>query len=99
MIKLHSLFIFKYEANLKHIKSNYYALGNKARVLLNMLRCNTVNQMLMSYPVIQGKFLTNPQDIANAFSDYYSSLYNLQQKPSTPQLTSPAILLSLLLLL
>lgn len=29
--------------------------------------------------------LTNPQDIANAFSDYYSDLYNINKDSSTPQ--------------
>lgn len=35
--------------------------------------------------------LRNPQAIADAFSDYYSDLYNLQQDPDTHQPTSEHI--------
>lgn len=36
----------------------------------------------LTHPLTKTR-LTNPQDIANAFSDYYSDLYNIRNDPST----------------
>lgn len=67
-------------------------MGNKASSLLarqvkaQRTKCKITS---LHHPTSK-RLLTNPQDIANAFSDYYSSLYKAND-PTTPQPTDPLI--------
>lgn len=49
------------------------------------------NKITSLYHPTSKYLLTNPQEIADAFSDYYSSFYNLHKDHFTPQPTEKAI--------
>lgn len=87
------MLLYKFETNLKISKANFYALGNKASSLLacQVKTQRTKCKIASVYHPTSKRLLTNPQDIANAFSDYYSSLYNLANDPTNPQPTDPLI--------
>lgn len=90
--KLRLLLLVKFENNLKLTKAKYYALGNKAGALLGLqvkaqrTRCKIAS---LHHPTTNQLF-TNPQDITNAFSDFFS-LYNLTSDKDTPQPSDPSI--------
>lgn len=89
-----SLLLFKFENNLKLTKAKYYvALGNEAGALLaRQVKAQRLKYKISSlhHPTTK-RLLTNPQDIANVFSDYYSSLYNLSTDTATLQPTDQCI--------
>lgn len=71
----------------------YFASDNKAgKVLAQRLRgCRyKANIPYIIHPVTKDKQF-RPKDIADAFSEYYSSLYNLRNYPNTRQPDSKSI--------
>lgn len=91
--KLCSCLLYKYENNIKLAKANYYALGNKAGALLARqveAQCSKCKRASLYHPISK-QLLTNPQDIANSCSNYYSSLYNLANDPNIPKPTDSII--------
>lgn len=71
------------------LRLNYYANKNKAgKLLANRLKARRTKTKIPSIIHLHTKnTLTNLQDIADAFADYYSSLYNLSESPDIPQPT------------
>lgn len=83
--KLRSLLLYLYENNLTRYKANYYCFSKKAGALLaRQVKSQQLKQSILynHHPTIKC-FLANPQDIANAISDYYLSICNLHQDPTT----------------
>lgn len=83
--KLNLLLMDKAKASLRRCKQAFYEYGNKpSRMLANALR-ETKAQNHIDYNKTAGDVLVNTsQEIAKAFRNYYTSLYQLgdQQKPS-----------------
>lgn len=72
---------------MRKVKLNYYANNKKAgKFLANHLKVQRVKTKIphIYHPTTSAK-VKNPQAIADAFADYYSSLYNLKDDPATPQ--------------
>lgn len=71
----------------------YYRTGNKAGKILAYrikgLRYKTKIPYIL-HPLSKHK-LYHPQDIADTFSQYYSTLYNLKDDMNTPQPNTDAI--------
>lgn len=64
----------------------HYATSNKAgKLLAQRLKGRRTKTKIphMTHPHAK-QMLTNPQDIADVFSAYYSDLYNIGRDPSTP---------------
>lgn len=81
--ELRSHLLVKYKNNLKKSRAQFYATSNKAGKLLSAkLKGQRIRDKIHSimYPST-GESLQDPRDIANAFSTYYSSLYNLLPNP------------------
>lgn len=76
-----------FEKSTRRLKMNYYANGNKAgKILANRLRgfrCKARTPYII-HPTTNFKHC-HPRDIADAFSDYYRTLYNLENDPLTHQ--------------
>lgn len=88
-LELRSLLLDQFEFNHKRFKSTQYATGNKAgKFLSKQIKGSRTKSSIpfLYHPFTKEKFI-NPQDIANAFSTYYSSLYNLKGDPHTKQPT------------
>lgn len=90
---LRKILMSQHHKQMKSWKANFYFHGNKAdRLLAQQLKDKTFKQKLpYLYHPQTGEKLLNPQDMANAFSIYYSSIYNLQSQESTPQPTPELI--------
>lgn len=78
---------------MKSWKANFYFHSNKAgKLLARQLKAKTFKQKLpYLFRPQTGEKLLNPQDVADAFSVYYNSLYNLQSQENTPQPTPELI--------
>lgn len=84
--ELRSLLLHSYDYVHRKLKATTYSTSNKAgKRLAQRLkgRCAKSKIHKLAHPHTQAS-LTNPQDISNAFSDYYSDLYSLNKDPSTP---------------
>lgn len=85
--KLRSLLLYKFENHLKYLKANYYGLHNKTGAwLAKKVKAKQLKHKIatLNHP-LSHKTLFNPKDIANAFADYYQSLYDLCSDKATPQ--------------
>lgn len=85
--ELKTLLLHSFEYLQSRIKATSYATSNKAgKLLATKLRGKRlktkISQIIHPHTNIPQ---SNPQDIANTFSDYYSDLYNLKQDTKTPQ--------------
>lgn len=81
------LLIGQHTATLHRLKATQYSHGNEAgKLLANQLEIKIAKQQI---PYIihhaSGAWLTNPKDIADAFSHYYCSLYYLRTDANIPQ--------------
>lgn len=85
--ELHSLHLHTFEKSQRKLKANIYNTGNKAGKAMDRLikgrRAKSKIQYLF-HPTTNEK-LINPQAIADAFSVYYSTLYNIQEDKNTHQ--------------
>lgn len=85
--ELRTLLISRQQNRLCALKANSYRCGNKAgKLLANQLKDKITRQKIqhMHNPK-SGKIVSNPKEIADSFSDYYESLYNLKDDPVTHQ--------------
>lgn len=83
--KLREILSQQYDTHLRCFRLNYYANANRAgKYLANRLKAaRTKNRIAyLKHPTLSHKIM-NPQDIANQFAKYYSSLYNLHIDPNT----------------
>lgn len=88
--KLRELLTQQYDKHLRRLRLNYYANANRAgKYLAYRLKAVRTKTRIayLKHPTSSHK-VVNPQDIANQFAEYYSSLYNLHTDPITPQPTS-----------
>lgn len=72
---------------MRSLKAQTYRYGNKAgKSLAQQLKEKNIKQKI-SYLINpkSNKKVNNPQEIADAFSDYYEKLYNLKRDPDTFQ--------------
>lgn len=69
------------------LKATAYSTSNKAgkRLAQSIKGRRSKTKIYQLYNPHTKDLLTNPQDIANAFSDYNSDLYNLKMYPMSPQ--------------
>lgn len=84
---LRTLLLNSFEQVQRKIRATYYSTSNKAgKLLAQRLKGRRTKTQIphMTHPHTK-QMLTNPQDIANAFSDYYSDLYNISRDSSTSQ--------------
>lgn len=85
--ELRSLLLYSYEYMQRKIKATSYSTSNKAgKKLAQHIKGAKIKSKIpyIFHPHSKEK-LSNPQDITNAFSDYYSDLYNLNIDASTHQ--------------
>lgn len=85
--ELRSLLLHSYDHVHRKLKATTYSTSKKAgKRLAQRLKDRHVKTKIHTLFHHQNQaMLTNPQDIANAFSDYYSDLYNLNTDQLTPQ--------------
>lgn len=84
---LRSLLLHSYELIQRRLKASSYSTSNKAgKRLAQRLKGQRIKSKIPTLFYSQSTdTLTNPQDIANAFSDYYSKLYNIKNDHTTYQ--------------
>lgn len=90
---LRLLLLEDFEKKTKRLKMNYYAHGNRAgKLLAQQLKGHRSKTKIpyILHPMNKSK-MQHPQDIADAFSNYYSSLYNLKEDATTFQPTTKMI--------
>lgn len=82
--------INEYENQLKRTKVAHYSLMNKPSRLMarRVAAVRHKTKIHFLFTPQQTHKIYNPQDIANAFSNFYSKLYNLKDDPHTPLPTS-----------
>lgn len=85
--ELCTLLLHSFDHLQRKLKATTYSTSNKAgkRLAQHIKGSRTKTKIHQLYHTHTNNPLSNPQDIANAFSDYYSDLYNLKQDPQTPQ--------------
>lgn len=73
--------ISKHDSQLRSIKAHSYRF-KAGKLLANQLEEKVVKQKIryIKNPK-SGQKVTNPKDVADAFSDYYEALYNLKNDP------------------
>lgn len=77
----------QFDTHLRRLKLNHYANANRAgKYLENGLKAARIKTRIayLKHPTLPHKIM-NPQDIANQFAEYYSSLYNLHSDPNIQQ--------------
>lgn len=82
-----------YERHLRALQCTHYANANKARKhLANRLKAIQAKTRIshLSHPTLNCN-ITNPQAIADEFTNYYSALYNLREDSNTPLPSLPDI--------
>lgn len=87
--ELRTLLLHSYEFLQKKFKATSYSTSNKAgKKLAQRLKGRRTKAKIsqLFHPHTKAP-LSNPQDIANAFSVYYGDLYNLKQDPLAHQPT------------
>lgn len=90
---LRLLLLESFERSSKKLKMSYYATGNKAGKTLAYRLKGLRHKSKIPYilhPTTKHK-LYHPQDIADTFSHYYSTLYNLKDDTNTIQPSTDAI--------
>lgn len=90
---LRLLLLGDFEKSSRKLKMNYYANGNRAGKDLNqcLWGCRYKSKIpFIIHPLAKDKHC-HPKDIADAFSHYYGSLYNLEKNPHTYQPTPKSI--------
>lgn len=90
---LRELFCIQNENYMRKLKLNFYANNNKAgKFFADRLKIQRSKTRIphIFHPKTSAK-VENPQAIADAFAEYYSSLYNLKDDTSTVQPVSGAI--------
>lgn len=83
----------QHDFRLRSLKAQTYRYGNRAgKLLANQLKEKSIKQRI-SYIVNPKTELkvTNPKGIADAFSEYYEELFNLNNDPNTHQPTEKTI--------
>lgn len=90
---LRSLLIEGFEIKQKQLKARSYATNNKAgRTMAARIKGQLIkSKIAYLYHLQSNDKLINPQAIANAFSTYYSDLYNLNTDSQTHQPNQEAI--------
>lgn len=86
-LELKQILINDYEKNLQHIKASFYSSGNKAGKMLAQLIKTKQAKTRIAHLIDPktGAKISHPKDIACAFKEYYSSLYNLKLDTNTTQ--------------
>lgn len=90
---LRALLVLQHTGNAHKLRASFYTHGNKAgKLLVNQIKDKTFKQRIphLYHPKLGSKLL-NPKEIADAFSSYYGSLYNLKDDKETPQPTPELI--------
>lgn len=94
---LRLLFMEDFEKATRRLKLSYYTSGNKeGKLLANKLKGQRYKTQIpfIKHPITHTKHY-HPQQLADAFSQYYSSLYNIKDDTTAPQPT-PEIITSFL---
>lgn len=86
-LELYSLLQEKYEHILRQLRSRFYSSDQAGK--LKSCRIKTKISSL-SHPITKQK-VSNPQNIADMFADYYGAPYNLKDDPSIIQPSSDVI--------
>lgn len=84
---LQELFTQKYDKHLRRLKLNSYANANRAgKYLASRIKAARTKTIIayLTHSTLHHK-ISNPQEIANQFADYYGALYNQNKDKSTPQ--------------
>lgn len=92
-LELRLLLLEKFDIIQKRCKMHFYSSGNKAgKLLAQQIKGQRVKAHIpfIYHPTTNEK-LRNPQDMADAFSAYYSTLYNIKNEPSLTQPNHTAI--------
>lgn len=92
-LELRSLLQEKHEHILRQLRLRFYSLHNKGgKFLASRLKSHRIKTKIssLSYPVTKQK-VSNPQQIADTFADYYGTPYNIKDDPSVVQPSSDAI--------
>lgn len=79
-LELRSLLFENFDKLQKRLKMHFYASGNRARTFLaNQIKGHHIKThiLYLYHPATREKLL-NPQDIADAFSTFYGTLYNFK---------------------
>ncbi|CAH2301312.1 Hypothetical predicted protein [Pelobates cultripes] len=86
--KLNDIYIAR-AAHTRHmLKAKQYVMGDKASALLaNRLRTANAQSKIGYILTDEGKKVIKPQDICNAFTKFYSKLYNLREDAAKHQPT------------
>ena len=84
---LRSLLIADHDKYLKKLNLKYYSQGNRAGKLMasQIKLCQQRNKIHKLTHHTSGKTILNPKEIADTFSLYYETLYNLKNDTLTPQ--------------
>lgn len=85
--ELRVLLTQQYDKYLSRLKMQSYANSNRAgKYLANLIKAVRTKSRIayLIHPTLHPK-VTNPQEIADQFADYYSALYNLKDNLQTPQ--------------
>lgn len=81
--KLRTHLIAQHDYQMRTLKAQSYRYGNKAgKLLASQLKEETIKQKIPYITNPKSKMkVTNPKEIADAFSDCYETLYNLKNDP------------------
>lgn len=77
--------ISRYDYHIKKLWLSYYISGNNpGAYLVRWIKAHLSRSKISHLLDVHGRWLTKPQDISDSFANYYSSLYNLTDHPSSP---------------
>lgn len=90
---LRFMLIEQYHKHINSLKLTHYSSGNRAGKFLAQRLKERKSQTKIPYLIraTHKSKMFHPKDIADSFAEYYSSLYNLKDDPSTPQPSDEAI--------
>lgn len=91
---LRQLLMNEHESQLRKSRITYYNLMNKPSKLMARRVAAVRHKTKILFLISQSRDykITNPKDIANEFSDFYSKLYNLKDNPQVKAPQSPFII-------